>query len=86
MLKPEDTWHQHVAQKIPLSQIVDYGHAHDMPALTALVETKQGVTESILAGFQKGLEDTGIRVPVGRTIEEFYRAKRRRFFEWASEQ
>ncbi len=84
VLKPGDTWHQHMARKIPLSQIVDYAHTHDMPAITALIETTQGVTDSILAGFQKGLDDTGIRVPIGMTIEEFYRSERQRVFDWAT--
>lgn len=84
VLKPGDTWYQHMARKIPLSQIVDYAHTHDMPAITALIETTQGVTDSILAGFQKGLDDTGIRVPVGMTVEEFYRAERQRAFDWAA--
>lgn len=84
VLKPGDRWHQHMTQKIPLSQIVDYAHTHDLPALTALVETTQGVTESILAGFQKGLDDTGIHVPAGMTIEEFYHSERQRAFDWAA--
>jgi hypothetical protein len=83
VLKPGDTWYQHMARKIPLSQIVDYAHTHDMPAITALVETTHGITSSILAGFQKGLDDTGISVPVGITIEEFYLAERQRAFDWA---
>ncbi len=72
-----------MTRKIPLSQIVDYAYTHNMPAITALVETTQGVTDSILAGFQKGLNDTGIRVPAGMTIEDFYRSERQRTFEWA---
>jgi len=83
VLKPGDTWQQHMTRKIPLSQIVDYAYTHNMPAITALVETTQGVTDSILAGFQKGLNDTGIRVPAGMTIEDFYRSDRQRTFEWA---
>lgn len=83
VLKPGDTWHQHMARKIPLSQIVDYAHTHDMPAITALVETAQGVTDSILAGFQKGLDDTGLCVPAGMTIREFYFAERQNTFNWA---
>ena len=83
ILKPSDTWYQHMARKIPLSQIVDYAHTHDMPAITALVETTQGITSSILAGFQKGLDDTGISVPIGITIEEFYLAERQRAIDWA---
>ncbi|MCP4304518.1 MAG: hypothetical protein GY788_06500, partial [bacterium] len=86
VLKPGDTWHQYMARKIPLSQIVDYAHTHDMPAITALIGTKQGVTDSILAGFQKGLDDTGIRVPIGMTIREFYFAERQRAFDWAQKQ
>lgn len=85
VLKPGDTWYQHMARKIPLSQIVDYAHTHDLPAITALIETTQGVTESILGGFQKGLDDTGIRVPIGMTIREFYDAERQRAFDWAAE-
>lgn len=85
VLKPGERWHQHMARKIPLSQIVDYAHTHDLPAITALIETQQGVTESILAGFQKGLEDTGIRVPTGMTIREFYDAERQRAFDWAAD-
>ncbi len=84
VLKPGDTWHQHMARKIPLSQIVDYAHTHDMPAITSLIETTQGVTDSILAGFQKGLDETGIRVPAGMTVEEFYRSERQRAFDWAA--
>lgn len=84
ILKPGDTWYQHMARKIPLSQIVDYAHTHEMPAITALIETTQGVTDSILAGFQKGLDDTGIIVPIGMAIEEFYHAERQRAFDWAS--
>ncbi|WP_422369852.1 hypothetical protein [Hoeflea sp.] len=85
VLKASDTWHQHMARKIPLSQIVDYAHTHDMPAITALVETTQGVTDSILAGFQKGLNDTGIRLPVGISIREYYFAERQRTFDWATD-
>lgn len=84
ILKPEDTWQQHMTRKIPLSQIVDYAHTQNMPAITALVETKQGITESILAGFQKGLDDTGLRVPVGMTVREFYLSERQRVFAWAA--
>jgi hypothetical protein len=84
VLKPGDTWHQHMARKIPLSQIVDYAHIHNLPAITALVETTQGVTDSILAGFQKGLDDTGIRVPTEMTVKEFYFAERQRAFDWAA--
>lgn len=83
VLKPGDTWQQHMTRKIPLSQIVDYAYTHDMPAITALIETTQGVTDSILAGFQNGLNDTGIRIPAGMTIEDFYRSERQRTFEWA---
>ncbi|WP_211656917.1 hypothetical protein [Paracoccus sanguinis] len=86
VLKPGDVWHQHMARKIPLSQIVDYAHTHDMPAITALIETTQGVTDSILAGFQKGLDDTGIRVPSGMSIKEFYFSERQRAFDWAASQ
>ena len=86
VLKPNDPWHQHMARKIPLSQIVDYAHTHGLPAITALIETTQGVTESILAGFQKGLDDTGIRVPVDMTVREFYFSERQRAFEWAAAQ
>ncbi|MDP7149498.1 MAG: hypothetical protein QGI08_03755 [Paracoccaceae bacterium] len=39
VLNPGDSWHQHMARKIPLSQLVDYAHTHEMPAITALVET-----------------------------------------------
>lgn len=84
VLKPGDTWQQHMGRKIPLSQIVDYAHTHDMPAITALIETTQGVTDSILAGFEKGLTDTGISVPVGMSIREFYFAERQRAFDWAA--
>ncbi len=84
VLKPGDTWYQHMARKIPLSQIVDYAHTHDLPAITALIETTQGVTDSILAGFQKGLDDTGIRVPIGMTVKEFYFAERQRAFDWGA--
>lgn len=84
VLKSGDTWHQHMARKIPLSQIVDYAHTHDMPAITALIETTQGVTDSILAGFKKGLDDTGIRVPIGMSIREFYFAERQRTFAWSA--
>lgn len=84
VLKPGDTWHQHMARKLPLSQIVDYAHTHDIPVITALVETAQGVTDSILAGFRKGLDDTGLRVPVGMTIREFYFAERQNAFYWAA--
>lgn len=86
VLKPGDVWHQHMARKIPLSHIVDYAHTHDLPAITALIETTQGVTDSILAGFQKGLEDTGIRVPSGMSIKEFYLSERERAFDWAASQ
>ena len=86
VLKPGDVWRQHMTRKIPLSQIVDYAHTHDMPAITALVETTQGVTDSILKGFQKGLDDTGIRVPSGMSIKEFYFLQRQRAFEWAASQ
>jgi len=85
VLKAGDTWYQHMARKIPLSQIVYYAHSHDLPIITALVETTQGVTDSILAGFQKGLDDTGIRVPIGMTIREFYDAERQRTFDWAAD-
>lgn len=84
ILKPGDPWQQNMTRKIPLSQIVDYAHTHSMPAITSLVETKQGVTDSILAGFQKDLEDTGIRIPVDMTVREFYLAERHRTFEWAA--
>ena len=86
VLMPGDAWHQHMARKIPLSQIVDYAHTHDLPAITALIETTQGVTDSILAGFQKGLDDTGIRVPAGMSIREFYFSERQRAFDWAASQ
>jgi hypothetical protein len=86
VLKPGDVWHQHMARKIPLSQIVDYAHTHDIPAITALVETKQGVTDSILGGFQKGLDDTGIRVPSNLSTREFYFSERQRVFDWAASQ
>lgn len=82
VLKPGGVWHQHMARKLPLSQIVDYAHSHNLPAITALVETTQGVTDSILSGFQKGLDDTGISVPTGMTIREFYFAERQRAFDW----
>ena len=83
VLNTGDAWQQHMTRKIPLPQIVDYAYTHDMPAITALIETTQGVTDRILAGFQKGLNDTGIRVPAGMTVEEFYRSERQRTFEWA---
>ncbi len=84
VLKPGDTWHQHMARKIPLSQIVDYAHTQHLPAITALIQTTQGVTDSILAGFQKGLDDTGIRVPIGMSVKEFYFSERQRAFDWAA--
>lgn len=84
VLGPNDKWYQHMTRKIPLSQIVDFAHTHDMPALTALVETTQGVTDSILEGFQKGLHDTGLRVPVGMSVREHYLAERQRVFSWAA--
>lgn len=83
VLKPGDRWHQHMARKIPLSQIVDYAHTQNLPAITALIETTQGLTDSILAGFKKGLDDTGIRVPIGMSIKDFYLAERQRTFDWA---
>ncbi|GMG82329.1 hypothetical protein LNKW23_15420 [Paralimibaculum aggregatum] len=84
VLKPGAAWRQHMARKIPLSQIVDYAHTHDLPAITALVETTQGVTESILAGFEKGLADNGIQVPAGMSVREFYLAERQRAFDWGA--
>ncbi len=86
VLKPGDAWHQHMARKIPLSQIVDYAHTQGLPAITALIETTQGVTESILSGFQKGLDDTGIRVPADMEIRDFYFQERQRAFDWAATQ
>lgn len=86
VLKSGDVWHQHMARKIPLSQIVDYAHTHGLPAITALIETTQGVTDSILAGFQKGLDDTGIRLPPGISVREFYFSERQRTFDWAVSQ
>lgn len=83
VLKPGDKWHQYMARKIPLTQIIDYAHTHDMPAITSLVETTNGVTSSILAGFQKGLDDIGISVPIEMTIKEFYLAERKRTFDRA---
>lgn len=84
ILRPGDPWRQHMTQKIPLSQIVDYAHTHGMPAITALIETQGGITDSILSGFQKGLDETGIRLPVGMTIRDFYFSERERAFKWAS--
>jgi hypothetical protein len=82
VLKPGDPWQQHMVRKIPLSQIVDYAHTHDMPAITALVETKQGVNDSILSGFSKGLADTGICIPPGISVRDYYFAERQRTFDW----
>ena len=86
VLGPDDAWHQHMARKIPLSQIIDYAHTQRLPTLTALVETKSGVTDSILAGFQKGLDDTGIRVPADMSVRDFYLSERQRVFDWAASQ
>lgn len=84
ILKADDKWYQHMTRKIPLSQIVDYAHTQGMPAITSLVETTQGITDNILSGFQKGLDDTGIKVPSGMSIRDFYLSERQRTFDWAS--
>ncbi len=86
VLGPDDTWHRHMVRKIPLSDITLDARRKGQPTLTALVETKQGVTESVLSGFQKGLDYAGIDVPVGMCIRDFYFSERRRVFDWAATQ
>lgn len=68
---------------IPLSTIIAYCASHGLPILTTLIEDKnKGVTDRVLTGFAKGLDDANLTVPAGMTVRDYYMKEREQAYEW----
>jgi hypothetical protein len=86
VIPDEAAWNHTKLSAIPLSTIIAYCASHGFPILTALIEDKnKGVTDRVLAGFAKGLDEANLSISEGMTVRDYYMKERQRAYDWVEQ-